>query len=75
VKTAREVWRLDQQKLELMKQLTGKRDKQRWDYLRAIADVQREIDKLMGVAGPLNLIANADIQREIGNLLGGIDGG
>jgi hypothetical protein len=75
VKTAREVWRLDQQKLELMKRLTGKMDKERWDYLRAIADVQREIDKLMGVARPLRLIANADVQRAIDDLLGGTDGG
>ncbi|ORV63466.1 helix-turn-helix domain-containing protein [Mycobacterium fragae] len=51
VETARQIWELDGQKAALMKEGLDKSGKEKREILLAIAQVQRQIDKLRGTDG------------------------
>jgi transcriptional regulator with XRE-family HTH domain len=51
LQTARQIWDLDEQKVALMKEGLDKTGKEKRDILRAIVDVQRQIDKLIASDG------------------------
>jgi hypothetical protein len=51
LQTARQIWELDEQKAALMKEGLGKRGQEKRDILYAIADIQRQIDRLRGTDG------------------------
>ena len=51
IETPREIWELDEQKVALMKEGLDMSGKEKREILLAIADVQRQIDKLRGSDG------------------------